>query len=256
VQTTRPNFALFPPLFARERCRIAPASLVSGFAAVWHRRLGAWLPKPERSLTVLSGDRPMLLIYPLIKTFYIDPKLHRPIQFRPGDTGLLPGLSGTAVEINATFEIPAVGGASSVGVVLRKGSPSPSPSPSGALVTLQRNDSTVDGGAAGGAPHAGDASPSPVMVGYTPASTSISVNGDAWFAGMRPQPGPPGTVNIRIFLDRSILEVYSGGAASTWRMFLPADADGIDLYCVGGVAKLVRLDAFHMDSMWGPVAPH
>ena len=43
------------------------------------------------------------------------------MTFKAGDTGLLPGIAGTALEINATFEIPATGGATTVGVVVRTG---------------------------------------------------------------------------------------------------------------------------------------
>ena len=76
---------------------------------------------------------------------------------------------------------------------------------------------------------------------------------------MAPQPGGPGTATLRIFVDRSIMEVYSGGAAMTSRIGFKTVAAataaiGVDLWCDGGSAKLLALDAWPMASMWGAVA--
>ena len=48
--------------------------------------------------------------------------------------------------------------------------------------------------------------------------------------------GEPGTVTLRIFVDRSILEVYCGGAALTDRLYPDPSATGVDLFAEGGTA--------------------
>jgi len=59
-------------------------------------------------------------------------------------------------------------------------------------------------------------------------------------------------VTLRVFIDRSILEVYCGGNAITNRMFLDSKCVGVDLFAEGGPAQLVSLDAWQMKSMWSP----
>ena len=50
--------------------------------------------------------------------------------------------------------------------------------------------------------------------------------------------GESGSVTLRIFVDRTILEVYCGGAALTDRLYPDASATGVDLYAEGGVAHV------------------
>jgi len=45
-----------------------------------------------------------------------------------------------------------------------------------------------------------------------------------------------GTVTLRTFVDRSILEVYRGGAALTDRLYPDASATGVDLFAEGELA--------------------
>jgi sucrose-6-phosphate hydrolase SacC (GH32 family) len=59
-------------------------------------------------------------------------------------------------------------------------------------------------------------------------------------------------VTLRVFLDRSILEVYCGGAAMTGRTFPDPKALGADLFAEGGKAVLTSLEAWRMKSMWAP----
>jgi beta-fructofuranosidase len=158
-----------------------------------------------------------------------------PTTVPDGGTVPLAGLRGDALEIVATFSVGGTGGApanSSFGVALR----------------------------------AGGGNTAAAAVGYRPATQcmGIGVLGDAstarieWKADVAPQPAH-GTVELRIFLDRSILEVYSGGAAFTARCNLAAEADaaaatGVELWAEGGAdAQLVRLEAWGMGSMWGKV---
>jgi len=58
-------------------------------------------------------------------------------------------------------------------------------------------------------------------------------------------------IRIRIFLDRSILEIYCGGAALTGRTFSDPKALGVDLFADGGSARLESLDVWQMQPMWG-----
>jgi sucrose-6-phosphate hydrolase SacC (GH32 family) len=57
-------------------------------------------------------------------------------------------------------------------------------------------------------------------------------------------------VTLRIFLDRSILEVYCGGAALTGRTFCDPEAAGVDLFAEGGSVRLRALDLWEMRSIW------
>ena len=47
-----------------------------------------------------------------------------------------------------------------------------------------------------------------------------------------------GTVTLRLFLDRFILEVYCGGAALTDRLYPESAATGVDLFAEDGVARV------------------
>ena len=136
----------------------------------------------------------------------------------------LPSLTGDALELIATFS--TAGSATSFGISLRVGS--------------------------------GDDFKG-CDVGYAPATQSIIAPGAGagWFAGITPQPGAPQTATLHVFLDRSIIEVYSGGAAFTARCALPKwdlNATGLDLWSKGGNTTLVKLEAFAMRTMWGKIS--
>ena len=124
-------------------------------------------------------------------------------------------------------------------------------------------------------------------VGYSPTRRSIEPLG--WSADIVPQP-VANTVELHVFLDRSVVETYTGGAVATSRCMLPAGGGGDDakgvvrshttplvlleplfrclwslpksfemrgcgqgLWAVGGDAKLLKLEAWPMASMWRPV---
>lgn len=147
------------------------------------------------------------------------------VLVQPGTTGHVPGVSGDSLELRAVFSLSArETNASSFGLQLR----------------------VLPGFAC--------------TVGYTVAGRTLAVNGSsrAWPADIIPQPSPD-TVHLHVFLDRSIIEVYSGGAAVTARCLLPAAPGGtrltptVDAYAVGGVATLLSLESWQMRSMWGSV---
>jgi len=57
-------------------------------------------------------------------------------------------------------------------------------------------------------------------------------------------------VQMHIFLDRSIIEVYVNGSALTARTFPPREALGLKMFSEGGKAELKSLDIWTMKSMW------
>ena len=62
--------------------------------------------------------------------------------------------------------------------------------------------------------------------------------------------GETGTVTLRIFVDRSILEVYCGGAALTDRLFPDASATSVDLYAEGGLAHVKTVSVWPLRGTW------
>jgi len=156
--------------------------------------------------------------------------LTAPIAVSKASAGsYLPQLRGDALEIVASFE---AGGATAFGLSLRVA-----------------------------APHAPAAAFS-CNVGFAPAAKAIVTMAagrvsSPWRANIAPQP-VAGQLQLHVFLDRSIIEIYSGGAAFTQRCLLPKGVDGaravgVDLWAVGGTAKMVRLEAWEMGNMWQPV---
>jgi sucrose-6-phosphate hydrolase SacC (GH32 family) len=60
-------------------------------------------------------------------------------------------------------------------------------------------------------------------------------------------PGEP--LRLRIFIDRSILEVFANGRQCVTQRFYPSRPDslGVKLFAREGAAKVTRLDAWRMD---------
>merc|ERR1712217_607566 len=78
--------------------------------------------------------------------------------------------------------------------------------------------------------------------GYNLADATIAPIG--WKANIIAQ--PMGEISLHVFLDRSIVETYSGGAVATTRCLLPRGiagtlSMGVDLWAEGGSAKLITL---------------
>ena len=71
-------------------------------------------------------------------------------------------------------------------------------------------------------------------------------------------PAPTDPVELEVFVDRSIVEVYFFGAALTSRCALPAslhdtvpsEIASVRAFAKGGTATLARLEAWTMGSMW------
>ena len=62
--------------------------------------------------------------------------------------------------------------------------------------------------------------------------------------------GESGTVTLRIFVDRSILEVYCGDAALTDRLYPDPSATGVDLFAEGGVAHVSTVSVWPLRGTW------
>ena len=62
--------------------------------------------------------------------------------------------------------------------------------------------------------------------------------------------GESGTVTLRLFVDRSILEVYCGGAALTDRLYPEPSATGVDLYAEDGVAHVKAASVWPLRGTW------
>jgi len=132
------------------------------------------------------------------------------------------GLKGETYEINAELE-PA--GAGEVGFRLRKG----------------------DG--------------VETLVGFQPATNTLFVDrtksGDVSFS--KDFPGRysttltnAGRVKLHIFVDRSSVEVFAncGEKVMTNRIYPPPGTTGIELYSIGGTAKVISLSYWPLESIW------
>ena len=62
--------------------------------------------------------------------------------------------------------------------------------------------------------------------------------------------GESGSVTLRIFVDRSILEVYCGGAALTDRLYPEPAATGVDLFAESRVAHVKTVSVWPLRGTW------
>ncbi|MGF7031625.1 levanbiose-producing levanase [Paenibacillus mucilaginosus] len=145
----------------------------------------------------------------------------------PGTSNLLAGLSSSAYEIEAEFELPGSDAASEFGFRLRQGG----------------SEQTV--------------------VGYTPASSKLFVNradgGEDDFA-----PASYGTlqeatlspvsnrVKLRLLVDESSIEVFGGDGRVTFSNLIFPDPSslGMSLYTIGGSVKVVSLNVYPLTNTW------
>ncbi|MDP6438083.1 MAG: glycoside hydrolase family 32 protein [Candidatus Brocadiia bacterium] len=60
------------------------------------------------------------------------------------------------------------------------------------------------------------------------------------------------SLKLRIFLDRSVVEVFANGRLCLTKRIYPSRSDslGVALFARGGRAKLRSMDAWHMSSIW------
>jgi beta-fructofuranosidase len=69
-------------------------------------------------------------------------------------------------------------------------------------------------------------------------------------APLEAEPGEP--LRLRVFIDRSIVEVFANGIQCVTKRIHPSRADslGVGLFAQGGDCVLSRLDAWDMDPIW------
>ena len=120
-------------------------------------------------------------------------------------------------------------------------------------------------------PSAGEAAPTATEIRYEPATRALTATGARGVTQVPPAgtghrhgteaaPASPASqkpqgekhVAMRVFVDRSVIETYVGGAALTVRAFPadPAAAVGIEVFAEGGTAVLSALDCWQIGSMW------
>ena len=98
--------------------------------------------------------------------------------------------------------------------------------------------------------------------GRRPASAWLQIDGSAAslrsdVLGRAPETGPltideAGPVRLRVFVDRSIVEVFANGRQCLTLRVYPEreDSAGVSVFARGAGAKLVSLDAWQMRSVW------
>ena len=133
------------------------------------------------------------------------------------------GVSGTMLELITTFE---PGDADTVGLHVRAG----------------ENEKTVIGY---------DAGVDSIFVDRTDAGT------DAFHKDFPARDSAPlalreGRVKLHVFVDRSSVEVFAndGARVLTHRIFPDSTSDGVSLVATGDSARLMRLDAWSLQSLW------
>jgi beta-fructofuranosidase len=132
------------------------------------------------------------------------------IRIADGARGLLPGLNGDTVELIAEFD---PGTAKRFGLIVRGGTK--------IYVDVAANRFGASGNLKYGAPYP--------ELGEGPAFLS---------------PGKP--VQIRVFLDRALLEVFVNGQTGTGVLTAAPEEQGIDLFSEGGEAVLRTLDVWEL----------
>jgi beta-fructofuranosidase len=63
---------------------------------------------------------------------------------------------------------------------------------------------------------------------------------------------PGESLELRVFVDRSVIEVFANGRTCLTGRVYPARSDslGVQLFAQGGDARLLKLDAWSMVSIW------
>jgi len=87
------------------------------------------------------------------------------------------------------------------------------------------------------------------------AAVSVAFDGQKLQVGDLVVPFPPTSASkaleLRIFLDRSVLEVYAGGRLCVTRVIQAGPGqDGVAIWAKGGAAKLKSLECWPMSSIW------
>lgn len=95
-----------------------------------------------------------------------------------------------------------------------------------------------------------DAAAGTIALDTTAASLDDTTKRDVRGGPLALGAGEP--LRLRVFLDRSVVEVFANGRACLSARLYPtrADSTGVALWAEGGDARLVRLDAWQMRGIW------
>lgn len=148
----------------------------------------------------------------------------RDVEVTPDGSGFLGNLRGDRLELVVEFQ---AGGADQFGLKLRR-------SPGGDEETLLVYDR-----AARALLVRRDKSSQDPAAAKDPCSMPLDLSDD-------------GRLRLRVFLDRSVLEIFTeDGRCLTTRVY-PSRPDGlgIDAFAIGGAAKVASLEAWEMESIW------
>ncbi|MCD6291010.1 MAG: glycoside hydrolase family 32 protein [Anaerolineae bacterium] len=195
--------------------RSRDAQLAAGWAGVMS------LP---RELFVHSNGQLGMRPVPELKALRGDHQRVAEIDIQPDATNLLKGLGGDCLEIKATIE---PGNATEFGLKVRC-------SPDGAEQTrVAYNRGTQQ-----------------LTIDRTRSSLSLTASRDTYGGKLFLADGEP--LQLHIFLDRSVLEVYANGYFCISSRIYPSRADslGLDLFAQGGMARLGSMDVWTMHSIW------
>lgn len=146
-----------------------------------------------------------------------------PRLFQPGDANPLAELRGGSLEIEAVVE-PA--GATAFG--LTWGEPGCDPLAAVGCTSLRC-----------------DVTAGTITLGSTASS---SANLRPWHTA----PLPAGPVRLRVFIDRSVVEVFVDDRAVVSGRFYPARPEemGVGLWAEGGAVRVAAIDAWRMEGIW------
>ena len=103
------------------------------------------------------------------------------------------------------------------------------------------------------------------LIAYDPRSGWLSINRENSSLDTAVQREPHGTpveladgenLNLDIFLDNSVIEVYANSRACLTTRVYPSRTDslGVELFARGGTAQLHKLDVWEMSSIWSGVS--
>jgi beta-fructofuranosidase len=148
------------------------------------------------------------------------------LRVAPGSSGHLGGLASRSLELDALFE---AGGAEAFGLRVLA-----SPEPGGGEETLVKCDLRRE------------------ELAVVRGRSSLDAGARRADCRGRFVPREESRVRLRVFVDRSVVEVYADDSKTATARVYPTRAESahVDLFAEGGEARLVSLDAWEMEPVW------
>jgi sucrose-6-phosphate hydrolase SacC (GH32 family) len=169
-----------------------------------------------------------------IEMLRLNPRVHRDLSLADGSDVVLKDIAGDCMEIDLKID---PGSASQVGLRVRRAPKGREetiiayePAPGKLILDVTRSSLDRD-------------------VRYGTHRPHTAEGGDDVCVQRAPfQVSPSDTFMLRIFLDRSIIEVYCDDRQCVTQRIYPSrrDALGVSLFCRGGSAKVISLNAWDM----------